>query len=77
VSAVMVNEAKVFATTGGAAWWSEFRRHFALAGRIRTVTASLGGDLCEVTCDDEKHARWLVEHAVANGVPTSAVKVSR
>jgi hypothetical protein len=77
VSAVRVNEARVLATTGGADWWGTFRRIYGEEGRLATVTASLGGDLVDVACDDAEHAAWLAEHMQAQGVPATAVRVIR
>lgn len=77
MTAVEVNEAKILATRGGAAWWLEFRCRFEPTGRIEVVTASIGGDLVKVKCDDRDDANWLLGHAVSRGVPRSALKVKR
>lgn len=74
---VEVNEAKIFATTGGVAWWLAFRQRFEPIGRIEVVTASIGGDRVRVECDDRHHADWLKATAQENGVPKAAVKVVR
>lgn len=72
---VEVNEARIFATTGGASWWVAFRQRFEPIGRVEIVTASIGGDRVRVKCDDREHADWLKATALDNGVPVAAVKV--
>lgn len=74
---VEVNEAKIFATTGGVSWWLAFRHRFETSGRITVDVASLGGDRVRVECDDREHADWLKATAQENGVPAAAVKVVR
>ena len=40
------------------------------AGRITVVTASIGGDLVHVACDDREQAAWLRDHmAEFGGIP--------
>lgn len=75
--AVRVNECLVLATEKGADWWVWFRWAMEPIGRITVVTASIGGDLVDVACDDRDNADWLAATAVDHGVPKSAVKVVR
>lgn len=74
---VEVNECRVFATTSGAHWWTLFRLRFDPIGRITDTVVSLGGNLCEVACEDRAEADWLAEHMVRNGLPASAIRVRR
>lgn len=72
---VEVNEARVFATVTSADYWSLFRLR-GPDSRFRVLTASLGGDLVAVACDDLEDAKWLCGHLVDHGgLPKSAVRV--
>lgn len=73
---VIVNECRVFATRDAADWWSLFRLRGPVS-RFRIVTASLGGDLVAVACDDREHADWLSSTLIENGVPKSAITQPR
>ena len=75
MSAVRVNEAKVFATTSGADWWAVFSIH--QHARLTPVVVSMGGNLVDVACEDEDHATWLAAEMVGRGIPQGAVKVIR
>lgn len=77
MSTVEVRETVVFASTQGADWWTAFLMRYESSGRIETIAASLGGNLVSVQCDDKEHAEWLVEHAVSNGIPRTALKVTK
>jgi hypothetical protein len=71
-----VNEARLFSIGGEPLrWWLDFRHRYEPIGRVQIVTASMGGDLLRVKCDDREHAEWLLDHAVQQGIPKSAVKV--
>jgi hypothetical protein len=73
---VIVNECKVFATAGGAAWWAAFRT-YQPQSRFRVITASIGGDRVAVACADAGHAAELAAMFVERGLPASAVSVSK
>lgn len=77
MSGVQVNECRVFVTQRGADWWATFRPYFDRLGRIAVVTASPAGDLVNVACDHDEHARWLANLMQERGIPASAVKVIR
>jgi hypothetical protein len=72
-----VNECRINATASGSRWWSTWRGYMEPAGRISTMTASLGGDLVHVACDSREDAVWLRDHMISAGVPASAVRVKR
>lgn len=74
---VEVNECRALATQRGADWWIHFRNYYERMGRIRVITASIGGDLVAVACDDQDHATWLRDLVIRQGVSESAVKVRR
>lgn len=74
---LQVNECRAFATGRGSTWWTDFRRRMEPAGRITIITASLGGDLVHVACDSKEDAAWLRGHMTSEGIPESAVKVTR
>jgi hypothetical protein len=71
-----VNEARLFSIGGEPLlWWLDYRARYEPIGRIRVVTASIGGDLLRVRCDDREHADWVLQHALGRGVPRSAMKI--
>jgi hypothetical protein len=76
-AALEVNECRVVATDSGNEWWTAFRQVFSNTGRITVLSASLGGEVVSVSCDDREHAEWLRETAVRNGIPKSALKVTK
>jgi hypothetical protein len=71
---VVINEARVFATTRGADWWLLFRSAH-VPQRFRDVVVSMGGNVVAVSCDNLDHAQWLATEMIAHGMPASAVKV--
>ena len=74
MTAVRVNEVKIFATRTGAEWWTLFRMG-GPSFRFTTVMSSIAGGLVDVACDDREHAEWLMAGMVEQGIPRSALKV--
>jgi hypothetical protein len=72
---LVVNEAKLFATAT-AGWWTLYRSR-GPEYRFRVITASIGGDLVGVACDDREHATWVADALVASGAPRSALRIAR
>ena len=75
---VEVNESAVWATQMGAGWWTTYRRIHERSGRITAIAGGFMGELVEVACEDQHHARWLAGHMVEQGgLPKSAVRARR
>lgn len=74
-ASVRVNECKVFATTQGADWWLAFRSFNH--DRITDVVVSIAGNISDVSCSDDDHARELAAMMVERGLPKSAVAIRR
>ena len=76
MSAVRVNEVKIFATRTASEWWTLFQLR-GPSFRFVTVMSSIAGELVDVACDDREHAEWLMADMIEQGIPRSALKVIR
>lgn len=74
MTAVRVNEIKVFATRTAADWWAMYRLR-GPDNRFAVVTATIGGEVVDVACDDREHAEQLLELMVERGVPRTALSI--
>jgi hypothetical protein len=75
---VEVNEVAVQATQMGAEWWLLYRQVHQRTGRITVLSSGFLGEQVSVACEDETHARQLVDHMTEQGgLPKSAVKARR
>jgi hypothetical protein len=61
------------ATREGHMWWELFRSR--MPGRITTVTVRMPGDLVDVACADQAHAKWLCSELRARGVPQRSLTI--
>lgn len=75
---IIVNEPRLNAAGSEQArdWWFAFWAT-APRGRVREIQATVGGCVCEVTCDSLTDADTLLRVMMANGLPRSAVRVVR
>lgn len=75
---IIVNEPRLNAAGSRAArdWWYAFWST-AAPGRIHAVQTTIGGVVCAVTCDSLTDADTLMRVMMANGLPRSAVRITR
>jgi hypothetical protein len=72
---VEVNEARVYATTSGGAWWFAFRQHYDPIGRIVDGPMTPVGSRTWVLCEDRADADSLAMLMAAAGIHASALRV--
>ncbi|MER7815618.1 hypothetical protein [Streptomyces sp. NPDC096153] len=63
------------ATREGHAWWELYRSR--MPGRFTTVAVRMPGDLVDVECADQPHARWLCEQLRGYGVPARSLSIQK
>ncbi len=74
--ALQVNECRIFGSNHAALEWVNYR----LMGpehRFEVVNSTIGGEVVNVVCDDEEHAKRLMSHMIEKGVPKCALKIVR
>lgn len=76
MSHVEVSTARIEAVGGEQArQWFDYSVWLQGLGRLHTVSATLGGEIVQVSCFDTEDAYGCADVLVRLGIPASAVKV--